>query len=163
MIPFYKFALRVVILLLCLFSIPTVGGAKEPPSSKYDIESAEVGKQGTYLIKVYVYTKKGGASIEDFKYAAVHGVIFRGFSGKGYSSQKPLASADSETEHKDFYSSFFGDGKHLAYAEVVTPSCDRVKISKKEYKVGAIVSVSKDELRKALEAAGVVRSLNSGF
>ncbi len=155
--------LRLIILFLCMLFVPTAVDAKRPVTAKYDIESAGVGTQGTYLVKVYVYTKKGGASIEDFKYAAVHGVIFRGFSGKGFSSQKPLAKAESEAEHKDFYSSFFGDGKHLAYAEVVTPSCDRVKISKKEYKVGAIVSVSKDELRKALETAGVIRSLNSGF
>jgi hypothetical protein len=33
----------------------------------------------------------------------------------------------------------------------------------KEYKVGTVVSVRKDDLRKALEAAGVIRKLNSGF
>ena len=31
------------------------------------------------------------------------------------------------------------------------------------YKVGIVVSVQKDELRKALEAAGVIKSLNYGF
>jgi GTP-sensing pleiotropic transcriptional regulator CodY len=33
----------------------------------------------------------------------------------------------------------------------------------KEYKVGVTVSVSKDQLRKDLEAAGVIKSLGSGF
>ena len=33
----------------------------------------------------------------------------------------------------------------------------------KEYKVGVVVSVRKDDLRKALEAAGIIRGLNSGF
>ena len=39
---------------------------------------------------------------------------------------------------------------------------DRIKVGK-EYKVGVVVSVSKDELRKDLEAAGIIKSLNSGF
>ena len=33
----------------------------------------------------------------------------------------------------------------------------------REYKVGCIVSIRKDDLRKALEAAGIIRGLNSGF
>ena len=33
----------------------------------------------------------------------------------------------------------------------------------KQYKVGVVVTVSKDQLRKYLEDAGVIRSLTSGF
>ena len=33
----------------------------------------------------------------------------------------------------------------------------------KTYKIGLVVSVSKDQLRKALESAGVVKPLNYGF
>jgi hypothetical protein len=33
----------------------------------------------------------------------------------------------------------------------------------KEYKVGVVVSVYKDNLRKALEQAGVIKGLNSLF
>ena len=57
---------------------------------------------------------------------------------------------------------FFNNGDYTAYARVVDPVADRVKVGK-EYKMAAIVSVSKDELRKALEKEGVIRSLNSGF
>jgi sRNA-binding protein len=41
-------------------------------------------------------------------------------------------------------------------------AADRIKVGK-EYKIGVIVSVMKDELRKDLEAAGVIRGLASGF
>jgi hypothetical protein len=37
-----------------------------------------------------------------------------------------------------------------------------IKIGK-EYKIGVIVSVQKDYLRKDLEAAGVIKGLSSGF
>ena len=37
-----------------------------------------------------------------------------------------------------------------------------VKVGK-TYKIGLVVSVSKDALRKALEKAGVVKALGAGF
>ena len=40
---------------------------------------------------------------------------------------------------------------------------DRIKISRKEYKIGVIVSVNKKLLRDELEAAGIIRGLSSGF
>ena len=39
---------------------------------------------------------------------------------------------------------------------------DRMKVGR-EYKIGVVVSVSKDALRKDLEAAGVIKGLSSGF
>ena len=39
---------------------------------------------------------------------------------------------------------------------------DRIKVGK-EYKIGLIVSVRKDALRKDLEQAGIIKGLNSGF
>ena len=39
----------------------------------------------------------------------------------------------------------------------------RIKISKKEYKIGVVVSVSVASLRKDLESAGIIKSLSSGF
>ena len=102
-------------------------------------------------------------STDEFKFAAVHGVIFKGVSGKGFSSQKPLAKAESEKQHSDFYQAFFDNGDFTSYANVITPNSERVKMSNKEYKISAVVSVSKDELRRALETAGMIRNLNSGF
>ena len=131
--------------------------------TRYDIEGVETGTQGTFMVKVYVYTSKPEATIEQIKYAAVHGVLFRGFSGKGFASQKALARPEIETQKEDFFSSFWGNGDYLAYANIVNAVADRVKVSKKEYKIGATVSVSKDSLRKVLEDAGIIRGLNSGF
>lgn len=38
-----------------------------------------------------------------------------------------------------------------------------LKIAKKKYKVGAVVTVNKDMLLKDLQAAGVVKGLTNGF
>lgn len=158
-----SFVSKAILLLVFLsFSFATLGAKSRITDTRYDIEGVETGQQGTYLVKVYVYSKKSSVTTEEFKFAAVHGVIFRGFSGKGFGAQKPIAKPEAQTQHADFFNAFFDNGDYAAYAQVVNPVADRVKVGK-EYKIVATVSVSKDELRKTLEGAGVIRSLNTGF
>jgi hypothetical protein len=89
----------------------------------------------------------------------VHGVLF-----KGYLNIRPLAgSASVEAQHADFFSTFFaekGDAKN--YVSTVSSSRTVVK-ENKVYKISTIVTVSKDQLRKDLEKAGVLKGLNSAF
>ena len=154
-----------MILLLLLFtslSFDNLYAKSNITETKYDIEGVETGKQGTYLVKVSVYSKKSSVTTEEFIYAAVHGTLFRGFKGEGFGFQKPIAKPESEKEHSDFFNVFFNNGNYMDYAKVVNPVADRVKVGK-EYKISAIVSVSKDELRKNLESAGVINSLNTAF
>ncbi len=153
----------VLVMFLTLFSVRANAKKDHVTSVKYDIEGVETGVQGTFLVKVYVYTPKGTATTEDFKYAAVHGVIFKGFSEKGFSNQKPMAGPEIEKQNTDYFDAFFNNGDYLSFADVVNPNVDRVRITSKEFKIAAIVSVSKDALRKTLEQSGIIRSLNSGF
>ena len=160
---FDSFVPKVMLLLVFLsFSFATLGAKSRITDTRYDIEGVETGQRGTYLVKVYVYSKKSSVTTEEFKFAAVHGVLFRGFAAKGFGTQKPIAKPETESQHADFFHAFFNNGDYAAYAQVVNPVADRIKIGK-EYKIAATVSISKDELRKTLEGAGIIRSLNSGF
>ena len=68
-----------------------------------------------------------------------------------------------ETQYAEYFKSFFADGGEFQkYASLMEGTTEIVKVGK-EYKVGTVVSVRKDDLRKALEAAGIVRGLSSGF
>lgn len=59
---------------------------------------------------------------------------------------------------------FFGkDAAYLKYATVAADTPEIIKVNKKEYKVGYVISVMKDQLRKDLEEAGIIKSLSSGF
>jgi hypothetical protein len=77
-----------------------------------------------------------------------------------------LAPNDLTPEKRKYFDSFFIDGgTYMKFAtlsnnEVAAKDC--IKIGR-EYKVGVIVSVNVELLRKDLEAAGIVRSLTSGF
>jgi hypothetical protein len=68
-----------------------------------------------------------------------------------------------ETQFEEYFASFFAEGGEFQkYASVMEGTTEITRLDR-EYKVGCVVSVRKDDLRKALEAAGVIKSLNSGF
>lgn len=132
---------------------------------EYEISGAGTGAQGTYLVKVSILTKNKKQPDSELARAAVHGVLFRGFSNKELrQNQKPLAgSAAVEAQHTDYFNNFFSDGgAYINYVETVSGSREVVK-SGKQYKVSDIVTVNKEQLRKDLEAAGIIRGLNSIF
>jgi hypothetical protein len=166
---------KVLTILLVMASISMFSQARKKADKateefRYEIECAGIGTDGTYLIKVWSYSKKANVALEQAKKNAVHGIIFKGFAGggRGCNSQKPLASSPGvESQHEEFFKLFFADGgNYMKYVSVSSDgnvdAGDRMKVGK-EYKVGVIVSVMKDALRKDLEAAGVVKGLSSGF
>lgn len=163
------------ITLLFLILISTYGIAQQRKANKdteawrYEIEAVQTGTQGTYLIKVWSYSKKPEVATEQSKKNAVHGIIFKSFPGKaGVPGQNPLTNnSNLEEEKADFFKSFFSDGgKYMKFVTLSNDGAvaaeDRMKIGK-EYKIGVIVSVNVTELRKELENSGIIRSLTSGF
>ena len=148
--------------LISLFFMPSFAEDK----FEYQIESAGSGTNGTYLVKVSVYSKKNRPDSELLKKCAVHGVLFKGFSSKeNRVSQKPLAkSAVTEQQNADFFNAFFEDGGQYGnYADIVAPNYEIVKVAKKQYRIGATISVAKDRLRSDLEDAGILKKLDAGF
>jgi hypothetical protein len=142
---------------------------KDTKNWRYEIEGVGEGKEGTYLIKVWTYSKKSEVAIEQAKKNAIHGIIFKGYTGVGRISSQPALATDPgvEFEKADFFDPFFiENGGYMKYINVtgdgsVAPE-DVLKVNK-EYKIGVIVSVKKDMLKKDLIAAGVIKSLSSGF
>ncbi len=172
---FIYVALSAIILFISASQVFSQSRAKKKAmrdmeAFRYEIECVGIGVEGTYLIKVWTYSKKPKVAIEQSKKNAVHGVIFKGFAGggRGCTSQKPLASSPSvEDEHSDFFDNFFADGEdYMKYVSLSNDGSidtdDRLKVGK-EYKIGVVVSVMKDQLRKDLEKAGIIKALDAGF
>lgn len=159
-----------IFMMAVLMCMPMFAGSKSKAKKdtehfRYEIECAGNGTQGTYLIKVWSYSKNKNVATDQCKKNAVHGVIFKGFTGgNGCVAQRPLVQrAGAEMEYKEYFDLFFSDkGEYYKYVSVTSAPTEIVKVGK-EYKVGMIVAVQKDELRRALEQAGIVRGLNSGF
>ncbi len=167
---------KISLLLVIIIGIVTVTNAqakrkadKDTETWRYEIEVVQTGTQGTYLIKVWSYSKKPDVAIEQAKKNAVHGIIFKGFTGKStVPGQKALATnVNLEEEKADFFKPFFDDGgKYMKFVSLSNDGAvaaeDRMKVGK-EYKVGVIVSVNVSALRKDLEDAGIIKSLGAGF
>ena len=159
-------------LLVVAFCLPALAATprqkkadKETSQFRYEIECAGNAVQGTYLVKVWSYSKKASVAENQCRKNAVHGVIFKGYGGgQGCVSQRPMANQPGvETQFKEYFDSFFAEGGEFQkYASIMEGTTETVKVGT-EYKVGCVVSVRKDDLRKALEAAGIIRGLNSGF
>lgn len=136
---------------------------------RYEIEAVDVAVQGTCLVKVWTYSKKPIVAISQAQKNALHGIIFKGFTGiAGVPGRKALvANPAIEQEKAAFFEQFFSDeGPYKRYVSVVANGAvdpdSLIKVGK-EYKVGIVVAVNIDQLRKALETEGVVKALNSGF
>jgi hypothetical protein len=166
---------KIILLILAIVSIlgtlqANSKSEKNTQIWRYEIEAVGTGATGSYLIKVWSYSKKSVLAIEQAKKNAVHAIIFQGYSGNssGASGQKPLTSNPNlEQEQKEFFDNFFADGgKYMKFVSLSNDGSvaaeDRLKVGK-EYKIGVVVSVNVSLLRKDLEAAGIIRSLNSGF
>jgi hypothetical protein len=163
-----KFLLSLLVAACC---VPAFAGISQKKANKdtnqfrYEIECAGNAIQGTYLVKVWSYSKKANVAENQCRKNAVHGVIFKGYGGgQGCVSQRPLANTPGvEAQYEEYFRSFFADGGEFQkYASIMEGTTETVKVGK-EYKVGVVVSVRKDDLRKALEAAGIIRGLSSGF
>ena len=132
---------------------------------QYELEGVGNATQGAYLVKVWTYSPTKHANIEECKKNAVHGVIFKGYAASGQvRAQQPLVrEAGAQMTHADYFNQFFADGGEYNRYVTVTQGSQEVLRVGKTYKIGLVVSVSKDQLRKALESAGVVKPLNYGF
>ncbi|HNX89885.1 MAG TPA: hypothetical protein PKH58_12465 [Paludibacteraceae bacterium] len=166
-------ALSLFLILFTCFGVTAAAQNKKADKDTrnwvYEIEPVSVGTQGSYLIKVWSYSKKPIVAIEQAKKNAVHGIIFKGFTGiQGVPGQRPLTNNPNlEVEQAEFFKNFFAEGgKYMKFVNITNDGSvaaeDRLKIGK-EYKIGVVVSVNVAGLRKDLEDAGILRGLSSGF
>jgi hypothetical protein len=129
--------------------------------------------QGSILVKVWSYSKSKDVALGQAGKNAVHGVLFKGVAALNNQytrvpAQRPIVTdVNAEQTHSNYFKSFFSDGgKYMMYVNFVNNGVplpgDIIKVGK-EYKIGVTVSVSKDALRKEMEAAGVVKALGAGF
>ncbi len=134
----------------------------------YQLECISTSNDGNYIVKVWVMTSNAKKANELAKKYAVHGIIFRGLTAnKGCSAEKPLVDSPSvEKEKSDFFKTFFENkGKYLEYVSGTNDAKAEPEIIKNKSgtKIGIIVTVAKEQLRKTLVHEGIIKSLNSGF
>lgn len=150
----------IVMTLLSILSLNSFNiSAKSADELRYEIKCAGSGQQGFYIVEVTAQVNnKRDIKMDFIKRCATHGVLFKGFSGEpGCKSQSALLSLSAESQNKEFFNSFF---KHdyMIYASAVDGTIQTVK-DRKKYLITATIQIAKEELRKRLEDAGILRKL----
>jgi hypothetical protein len=162
-----KIKTLVVLLMLSVFSLNATAQntATDFSSMNYEVQFIRTGLDGTILFKIYSYGKDDDQAIANAKSDALKAVMFRGIPGSDLVGPMVTDLSALET-HKDFFQTFFGTQQYLQYVSISGDGSvdgdDRFKVGKR-FKVGVVVSVQKGNLRKLLEAAGIIRGLSSGF
>lgn len=162
--------LSLILVLACCCLVATAGNRKQQKANndtesfRYDLEYVKSGGSGVVNVKVWSYSKKSEVALEQNRKNAVHGVLFKGHSGSGAVFNPIVKSATALSEHAEFFEAFFADGgDYQRYVEGTVPGSTESIKQGKEYKVGAVIRVRTNELRKHLEQANIIRGLSSGF
>lgn len=84
-------------------------------------------------------------------------VVQGSVTGHCRSCPKPICSPSTESQNADFFNAFF-QNDYQNYADIVAGTLSTVKTDY-GYEITATVNIAKDNLRKAMEQAGIVRKL----
>lgn len=151
---------RVALTFLCAIFFLNFGGsttmAKDKNDCTWDYEIVSSGTAvGYYIVKVTAHvSNKKDISEVPVKKCALHGVLFKGFTGD--SPQRPMIKELQESQIQYIDNLLANDyGK---YTETIGIPLQVVKQGK-IYKVTTVIQVAKDLLRKDLEEVGVIRKL----
>ena len=82
---------------------------------RYDIDYVKNVGDGMSMIKVWSYGKTAKIAEEKCKANAVHGVIFKGYTGQGAVQPALVKSAYGYSDNKEFFDIFFSSGDYLRY------------------------------------------------
>lgn len=147
-------------LIFLLTLTTTLSNAKDNVILNYEIVCAGNATVGNYLVKITaIANKKKDVNMEFVKKCAVHGVLYKGFTGiGGCTSQKALLDNSTHAEEYSKVLNSFVYDRYSDFAISLDNSMEVVKSGKK-FRVCAIITVAKDKLRKELEKAGVIRKL----
>lgn len=130
--------------------------------NSYSIAGAGQGKSGKYLVKVTMTAKNSKNYADALTYCAVHGVMFRGFSGTDdYVKQAPIVADPNVRQTKSkFFDAFFSEKKYLSYANLNKSSVSTVKV-KSGYEISGLILVDKESLQHYLEESGIIQGFSN--
>ena len=158
------FCVNILVLISCRSAKLT--DPRTSTSYDYEVVFIRTGVEGTELFKVFSYGRNERECIEAAKVNAIKAVLFKGIPGSGL--QRPMITeAGAEEKYKAYFNQFFSSGgRYLNFVALSSDgsidSTDRMKVGGL-VKIGFIVSVQKDNLRKELQDDKIIKSLSSGF
>ena len=160
-----KFFLSILIAVIFAFQANSQNTSSDFLSTNYEVQFIRTGVDGTILFKIFSYGRTEDQAIKNAKSDALKAVMFKGIPGSDLVNPMVRDITVLETK-KDFFNTFFETDQFQQYVSISGDGTidgeDRLKVGKK-YKIGVVVSVQKNNLRKLLENDGIIKALNAGF
>lgn len=162
--------------LLFLFTLTltftTVSAKDDTPGYDYELSLVKENvssASGFKVFKVWSYGKKKETLTNEIGMRnAIHGLLFKGLASSDIGSQGnvPAMVPAGYESHREYFDLFFKSGEYKQFIQLTSKGAqqagDVVKVGK-QYKVGLLVQVNVNALRKRLEKDGVVESARNIF
>lgn len=161
-----KFVILLTLLMANIaIATPCKKANKETAQMRYELQAA-VGQavEGSAMVRVWTYSKKAQIAKEQAGKNAVHGILFKGYPSLNHGNTRivgreaMIEDATSWDAHADYWQEFFKDGgryqRYVSYIANGTP--DFTTKVNKEYKIGIVVIVQVEALRKQLQEDGIL-------
>lgn len=129
---------------------------------------AEIGKPGTVVVKVWSYNNTPKIEDDIVFENAIKCVLFEGIEANELRRMKgrPALAPGAYEYNADCFNAFFSNKEYLPFCSIgmdgYVEQGDLIKM-KDGYKIGKIVIIQYDQLRKKLVSDGIIRGLDSGF
>lgn len=165
-----KKLLTAMMALMLLIPV-SIRAAYNPEEYKYELENVKKGGASTagyVTLKVWSYGRREKLTRNKCMANAVHGILFKGLDADavGTAGSVPALVPGGYTSNGDYFDRFFLND-YLQYVQSSNKGSmgagDVIKVAKKEYKIGMVVTINLDALRKRLEHDGIVSSARSLF
>jgi hypothetical protein len=166
---------KIVLSLLACMMVLTISAQRRgwaQPEYNYELSLAKdnIASTGSFKVfKVYSYAKKRAAITQDINMRnAIHGLLFKGLGAAdiGTQGEFPALVPDGYESHREYFDLFFQSGEFKQFIQLTSRGAqqagDVVRVGRK-YKVGLLVQVNLNALRKRLEKDGIIGSAKNIF
>lgn len=160
---------NVLIALVLILTAPSVS-AEEVNDYRYELENIINSSSAGYVtLKVWSYGRRQKLTKNKCMANAIHGILFKGLDADETGttgSLAPMVSGGYES-NAQYFDEFFKQDYMLYIQETskgAMTAGDIIKLkNKKEYKIGMVVKINLNALRKRLENDGVLKSVQGIF
>lgn len=166
---------KLLYLILLLFSFSASVNAQKKAIVGYNYElslSKEnvAATSGFKIFKIWSYGKKKELLTKDICMRnAIHAVIFKGLAASDIGTQGnvPAMCPEGYDAHQEYFDGFFESGDYMQFIQLTSKGAqqagDVIRTANKEWKVGLLVQINVNALRKRLEADGIIQSTRGLF
>ncbi len=130
----------------------------------YEVSCDQVGVQGAQILQVFSVGRRAEDAIRESRRNAVRAMVFRGVTSSACNVPPMIRPADFTRRADRFFDRFFAEGgQYLSYVEYAGDEVESRTQVGRQVKIGTTAIIQVGRLRRDLESAGILTSMNDLF